>query len=109
MSKKPAGTQAAGKPVKVSDWVRSKPGAPVTRTQLVQVLQILVERRFVAEHAWLHHQRWHRRLWRWLKSPFQSNRQGVTGEDRARLAEAALNPETTEVAVGPGTRPKEQA
>jgi hypothetical protein len=51
-------------------------------------------------------QRWYRRLWRFLTKPAAGNSRAVRQEDFEKAAAAALDPSTTEVAVGPGARPK---
>jgi hypothetical protein len=98
--------EPARKPVPLSEWVQAAPGAPVTRAQLAQFVRAIVERRFMVEAVYRREQRWYRRLWRFLTKPAAGNSRAVRQEDFEKAAAAALDPSTTEVAVGPGARPK---
>ena len=98
--------EPARKAAPLSEWVTTAPGAPVTRAQLVQVVRAILERRFMIEAVYRRERKWYRRLWRFLTKPATGQSRQVREEDFEKAAAAALDPKTTEVAIGPGARPK---
>jgi GAF domain-containing protein len=75
------------KPVALSEFFTSRPGAVVTRAQLYQVLVHMVERRILVEREIQRQGRWYNRLWRFLTS-----QPDLTAQQEQQAIEAAHDP-----------------
>ena len=101
MSKRPRGqVRTIPKETPLREWAQHG-SLPVTRSEALQVFQILITRRFETERILRERRVWYRRLWRWLKDRMGTERHTLTPaqEDEARAQ--ATDPSRNSVEVGP--------